>query len=214
MLGRVPFSVTSLASPATNRSWRRKHVLATRTWDGSDLQPQPLQPGEEGDLLPCPDSQALGSQGLLLQNKFLLSFRGHGAPTLRGQLRPTGPQSYWEAHGQELERHPLRKKAGLFQEHKEQPLGWDRLCMLMARCWESMALSWGKGGGGRGRLPALSQPWLGPRQVAAVHYSPSREGPGQGANPQVAQPSPRPCRVTCAHHTETQASICCRQHTV
>lgn len=44
---RVPFLVTGLASPATNRSWRRKHVLATGTWDGSDLQPQPLQFGEE-----------------------------------------------------------------------------------------------------------------------------------------------------------------------
>lgn len=158
-----PLSGVGLASPAANRSWGRKHVLAARTWDGRDLQPQPLQPGEEGDPLPRPAPQARGSQGLLLRNKFFFSFRGHGAPTLRGQPRPAGQQSCWEAHGQELERRPLGKKAGLFQEHKEQSLGRDRLRMLMARCWESVGPVLGEGRGRQRRAsrpePALAGTW-------------------------------------------------------
>lgn len=37
----VPFPVAGLASPATNRSWRKKHVLATRTWGAVTCSPNP-----------------------------------------------------------------------------------------------------------------------------------------------------------------------------
>lgn len=95
-----------------------------------------------------------GARASFGEINFSSLFRVHGVPTLRGQPRPTGQQNYWEAHEQELECRPFRKKAGLFQEHKEQSLGRDRLCMLIDRCWESMGPILGEG---RGRPePALA----------------------------------------------------------
>ncbi|XP_019517150.1 PREDICTED: uncharacterized protein LOC109392902 [Hipposideros armiger] len=159
MLASIPCSVTVLASPATNRGWRRKQVLVTRTWDGRDLGRK-----ETPALTLLP--RHWGARASFCKNSFFSSFRDHGAPALSVQPRPTGPRIPWEARGQKPEHHPSSpEESWLVPGAQRTAKGPDKLCMLMARGLRKQALCWGKAAAG---APALCWPWLDPEWMAAV----------------------------------------------
>lgn len=166
MLASIPFSVTGLASPATNRSWRRKQVLVTGTWDGGTCSPGPFILGTKETpaltLLP----RHWGARASFCKNSFFFSFRGHGdtcSECPAEALWPPNPlgSSWAEAGAPSFL--PGRKLACSRSTKDSQ--GADKLCMLIAPVLGKQALCWGKAAAG---APALCWPWLDPEWMAAM----------------------------------------------